>query len=149
MKLQTAGNAVFSLCYHLISVVKYRRKAFVNPKIVDRFKEILLDLAQQSGVEIKEMECGSDHAHIVFSCKPTLDLTKWINSVKGVTARYLRKGFPELKGILCGEHFWSPSYFLATTGNVSLDILEGYVEGQRVKEGLDATSVQVPALPDA
>ncbi|MHA1717010.1 MAG: transposase, partial [Promethearchaeota archaeon] len=24
---------------------------------------------------------------------------------------------------LWGDHFWSPSYFIATTGNVSIDVL--------------------------
>lgn len=30
-----------------------------------------------------------------------------------------------------GETFWSPTYFLATTGNVTIDILKQYVENQR------------------
>lgn len=30
-----------------------------------------------------------------------------------------------------GKHFWSPTYFLATTGNVTIDILKQYVENQR------------------
>ncbi|MHA1372615.1 MAG: transposase [Promethearchaeota archaeon] len=32
---------------------------------------------------------------------------------------------------LWGDHFWSPSYFIATTGNVSIDVLEQYIEEQR------------------
>jgi len=30
-----------------------------------------------------------------------------------------------------GDAFWSPSYFLATTGNVTIDIIKQYVENQR------------------
>jgi putative transposase len=145
MELNKSSNAVFSpetcFChYHLISVVKYRRKAFVNPVIVDRFREILCELARSSDVEIKEGECSADHAHILFSCKPSLALPKGINSMKGVTARLLRKEFPQLQQVLWGEHFWSPSYFLATTGNVSIDVLKQYIENQRIKEGLDDAS---------
>ena len=33
-----------------------------------------------------------------------------------------------------GEHFWSPSYFLATTGNVTIDVLKEYVENQRSEQ---------------
>lgn len=36
-----------------------------------------------------------------------------------------------LKNKLWGESFWSPSYFIATTGNVTIDILKEYVENQR------------------
>lgn len=33
-----------------------------------------------------------------------------------------------------GEHFWSHSYFLATTGNVTLDTLKEYVENQQAEQ---------------
>ena len=32
------------------------------------------------------------------------------------------------------DSFWSPSYFIATTGNVSIDVLKEYVENQRNKK---------------
>lgn len=38
----------------------------------------------------------------------------------------------ELKDKLWGNAFWSPSYYLATTGNVSLDTLMNYVNNQRM-----------------
>jgi REP element-mobilizing transposase RayT len=44
----------------------------------------------------------------------------------------LEENFKEfLKDKLWGDSFWSPSYFLATTGNVTIDILKNYVENQR------------------
>ena len=41
--------------------------------------------------------------------------------------------FPETKEFLGGDSFWTPSYFLATTGQVSLDVLKAYVESQESK----------------
>jgi putative transposase len=35
---------------------------------------------------------------------------------------------------LWGDSFWSPSYFIATTGNVTIDILKQYVEQQRTEQ---------------
>lgn len=58
------------------------------------------------------------------------------NSLKGVTSRLLRQEFPELKKILGGEHFWSPSYCLITTGQVTLDKLKKYVESQGKNESI-------------
>jgi putative transposase len=69
----------------------------------------------------------------LFKATPQTDLVKVINSVKGVTARYLRHEFPETKKFLWGDAFWTPSYFLATTGQVSLDVLKAYVESQEDK----------------
>jgi len=71
----------------------------------------------------------TDHVHILFGTKPTTDLTKFINSLKGVTSRRIRSEFPEVKQTL-EDAFWQPGYFLATTGQVSIDVLMDYVDGQ-------------------
>jgi putative transposase len=68
----------------------------------------------------------------LFRSKPTLDITKFINALKGSSSRKIREQYKDfLKNKLWGDSFWSPSYFLATTGNVTIDILKAYVENQR------------------
>lgn len=126
------NNAVFSLCYHFISVVKYRQKVFTSDELVSDLKTIICTIASDFDVEIIEQACGDDHLHILFRCKPTLDITKFINILKGRSSRMIRDTHKEfLKNKLWGDSFWSPSYFLATTGNVTLDVLKTYVENQR------------------
>jgi len=126
------NNAVFSLCYHFITVVKYRQKVFVDDAIISNLKTIICQIAKEFEVEVIEQECGDDHLHILFRAKPTLEMTKFINILKGRSSRILRDKHKDyLKDKLWGDSFWSPSYFLATTGNVTLDILKKYVENQR------------------
>jgi len=62
------------------------------------------------------------------------NLVNVVNVIKGVTARRLRQEFPQTKEFLWGDSFWSDSYFIASTGQVSLDILMQYVESQMVKQ---------------
>ena len=76
--------------------------------------------------------CSRIH-HILFKATPNTSLTKVVNSIKGASARVLRNEFPETKKFLWGDSFWTPSYFLATTGQVSLDVLKAYVEAQESK----------------
>jgi putative transposase len=131
-KVDKTSNAVFSLCYHFISVVKYRQKVFVEDAIVSSLKNITDEIAKSFDVEIIEQECGEDHLHILFRSKPTLDITKFINALKGNSSRKIREQYKDfLKNKLWGDSFWSPSYFLTTTGNVTIDILKAYVENQR------------------
>jgi putative transposase len=131
-KLDKTGNASFSLMYHFIAVVKYRQNVFENDEIISDLKTIIKQKANNFDVEIIEQECGVDHIHILFRSKPTLEITKFINAIKGHSSRELRKKHKDfLKDKLWGDSFWSPSYFLATTGNVTIDILKQYVENQR------------------
>jgi len=130
--MRQTNNAVFSLCYHFITVVKYRQKVFTDDAIIGSLKTIMTKIAEEFDVEIIEQECGDDHLHILFATKPTLDLIKFINYLKGRSSRLLREQYKDfLKNKLWGDSFWSPSYFLSTTGNVSLDVLKQYVENQR------------------
>lgn len=126
------NNATFSLYYHFITVVKYRKKVFTNDDIICSLKSIIENISSSFDVEIIEQECGNDHIHILFKSKPTLDMCKFINSLKGRSSKLIREKYKDfLKDKLWGDSFWSPSYFLATTGNVTLDVLKDYVENQR------------------
>jgi putative transposase len=95
-------------------------------------KTIMETISEEFEVEIIEQECGDDHLHILFRTKPTLEITKFINILKGRSSRMLREKYKDfLKDKLWGDSFWSPSYFLATTGNVTIDILKEYIQNQR------------------
>jgi putative transposase len=71
------------------------------------------------------IETDVDHIHVVFRAKPKHQLSKIINSVKGVTARRLFQEFPALKNRLWRGHLWSPSYFLVTVGGAPLEVIKG------------------------
>lgn len=130
--LDKGTNGVYSLHYHFITCVKYRRKIFVREDIIEDLKQIIEQISSEYSVEVIEQECGEDHIHILFKCKPTLVFKDYIQALKGRSARMLRSKYENyLKTFLWGKHFWSPSYFLATTGNVTIDILKEYIENQR------------------
>ena len=135
--LDSNCNAVFSLNYHIIICVKYRKKAFESEEISERCKDLIRESSKEMKVDILGIDCGSDHIHILCRTKPTLDIPKYMNYIKGYSSRVLRKEFPELKKILWGDAFWSPSYYIASAGNVSLDTLKKYVESQREKEEIE------------
>jgi len=130
--LDRGGHSVYSLHYHLVIVVKYRRKALHSEAIRERLKEIIVQLSKNLDIEILAQEPGEDHHHILFKATPKANLSNIVNVIKGTTSRYLRQEFPETKKILWGDSFWSNSYFVATSGQVSLDVLKEYVESQGV-----------------
>jgi len=131
-ELDKTNNAVFSLQYHFLTVVKYRQKVFTNEEIILSLKSIICKISEEFDVKIIEQCCGDDHIHILFRSKPTLNITKFINILKGHSSRKLRDKYKDfLKDKLWGDSFWSPSYFLATSGNVTIDVLKNYIENQR------------------
>lgn len=124
------SHAVFTLNYHLIICVKYRRKVFDNDRIINELKERTRKIAEGFDIEIINQECDKDHTHILFKTNPSCNLVKFVNSLKGATSRIIRTKFPEVKKKLWEDTFWSKSYCLITTGQTTLDQLKKYVENQ-------------------
>jgi len=129
-RLDKGAHSVYALQYHLVQVVKYRKPALERSEIVDFLKQKVREISVGFEVDVLNIECDRDHFHMIFKAKPTLDMPKYINAVKTITSREIQRNFPEVKQELWKGVFWSPSYFLATTGQVTLDVLKKYVEGQ-------------------
>lgn len=123
-------HSVYTLNYHLIQCIKYRRKVLINQEIINELKERTKTIAENFGITIINQECDLDHTHILFKARPDTDLVKFINAWKGATSNAIRHRFPEVKKLLWKDVFWSPSYCLITTGQVTLDQLKKYVESQ-------------------
>ena len=125
-----SSHSVYTLNYHLILCVKYRRKVLTDDTIINELKTRTKNIANGFGINIINQECDKDHTHILFSAKPSSDLVKFINSLKGATAKAIRHRYPDVKKYLWKDVFWSSSYCLITTGQATLDQLKKYVEEQ-------------------
>ncbi len=129
-KLDRGNHNVYSLYYHLIFVTKYRRKALYDEEIREALKLMVFENAEKLGIEIVAQEPGDDHHHVLFKATPSTNLVEVVQRLKGASARRLRNEFPKTKEYLWEDSFWSDSYFLASTGQVSLDVLVQYVQSQ-------------------
>ena len=130
-KFDKNAHSVYTLNYHLVQCIKYRKKVLSYPKIIDELKQRTKRIAEIYDITIISMETDLDHIHILFKAKPQTDLIKLINNWKSATAKSLRKTFErELKNKLWGSSFWSKGYCLITTGQTTLDQIKKYVENQ-------------------
>ena len=68
-KLDSNAHSVFLLYYHLILVVKYRKK-ILNDPISDRAKEIFEYIAPNYHITLEEWNHDQDHVHIMFRTHP-------------------------------------------------------------------------------
>lgn len=143
-ELSSGCHSVYALQYHFVQCVKYRKKALDNPKIVELLKELVHDISKNRDVDVLNIECDKDHMHLLFKAKPTTELPKYINAIKTITSREIRRNYPEVKNILWGDAFWSPSYFLASTGQVTLDALKKYVENQGKVNATNTKDTNIP-----
>lgn len=129
-ELDSNNHSVFSLNYHLILVIKYRKKVLTNQKMLLRLREIAEYIGISHNVKIKEMNGEPDHVHFLLRTKPNCELSKYINAMKSATSRLLKKEFPEIKKKLWEESFWTTSYCLISVGGAPINVLKRYIENQ-------------------
>jgi putative transposase len=119
----------------LVFTTKYRRGAISTDRVRGLLKEVLTAVAADMGAKIDAVEANGDHVHILLAYPPQLALSRLVNSLKGVSARRLRQqGWPEVRRVLWGDHFWSPSYCVVSCGGAPLEIVKAYVETQNDPE---------------
>ena len=129
MKLDSNNHSVFSLNYHLVLVIKYRRQV-INDDISNRLKEIFEYISPNYNIKLQEWEHDRDHVHVLFTAHPNSELSKFINAYKSASSRLIKKEFTSIKQKLWKEYFWSRSYCLITTGGVTIDVVRKYIENQ-------------------
>jgi putative transposase len=115
----------------LVFVTKYRR-GVLNDRAHEVLYDAFLGVCAEFGARLKEVNGEDDHVHLLVEYPPTVQLSKLVNCLKGVSSRLLRqREFPEVTPRLWGGHLWSPSYFAASCGGAPLDIVKHYIEQQR------------------
>jgi len=129
MKLDSNSHSVFLLWYHLVLVVKYRKKA-IDTGVSERLREIFEYIAPRYNIILTEWNHDEDHVHMQFKAHPNTEISKFINAYKSASSRLIKKEFPGSRKKLWKEYFWSRSFCLITAGGAPLEILRQYIEKQ-------------------
>ena len=139
-------HSVYLLDYHLVMVIKYRRKV-IDDEISTQAKDIFVRISQDYGIVLEEWNHDIDHVHVMFRAKPQTQISRFINAYKSASSRLIKKDHPEIRQKLWKEAFWSQSYCLLTTGGATTEVIREYIEtqgetdGRRKKRTSDASRV--------
>lgn len=126
--MRTNANIAFQCAYHVVWCPKYRRKV-IGGRMEQRLKDIIVEVIEEKGAWLIEMETMPDHVHLLVEVDPQFGVHKLVKAIKGRSSRLLRQEFPWLKSRL--PTLWTNSYFVATVGGAPLSVINRYVESQK------------------
>lgn len=132
MKLDSNNHSVFLMYYHLILVVKYRRKV-IDEATSNRLKDIFEYISPKYNITLQEWNHDKDHVHILFKAHPNTELSKFINAYKSASSRLIKKENQQIRKFLWKEYFWARSFCLLTSGGASIEVIKQYIESQGEK----------------
>lgn len=125
--LKTSNHIVFDCHYHIVWCTKYRLQLLQSP-VSEDLLAIINQVAQEHDATVEGVEIMPDHVHVVVGCYPH-GVHKIVRAMKGRSSRVLREKYPAINSRT--PSLWTRSYFIATTGGVSLDVVKKYVESQK------------------
>lgn len=128
VEIRSNNNVTYRCAYHVVWCPKYRRQV-ITGDIDTRLKQVIREVCAERNCQITELETMPDHVHLLVECDPQFGIHRLIKQIKGRSSRALREEFPTLKSRL--PTLWTNSYFVATVGGATLEVVKQYVANQR------------------
>lgn len=128
----SARGCVYNVNYHFVWSTKHRRKVLVG-KIADDLHELHELIARKKGVTLVTQEILPDHVHLFITAHPKFAPANIVKIFKGISAKKIFETHPEIKNELWNGHLWNPSYYVGTCGDTTKDVIQMYIETQKVR----------------
>jgi len=128
-----SSHCTYDIKYHIVWITKYRKPVIVG-KIAHRTRELIRMVCTTNEVEIIAGHVGKDHIHLLVSVPPHLSASKLVQYIKGNTSRKLQMEYKELNKQFWGQHLWARGYFVASSGNVTDEVIAQYIRDQDLEE---------------
>ena len=121
------SHTVFHHRYHIVWITKYRFKV-LQGNLRMKVREIIAQTADESGIKSVNGVLSSDHVHIFAEIPPHISVSDFVKIAKGRSSRKIQQEFPEIRKKYWGCHFWGRGFFSSTSGNVTDEIINNYID---------------------
>jgi len=127
----SAAHTRYSIQYHFVWIVKYRKNLLEPPDRQQTLRHIIKEIGERFGFVIDTLGTDGDHVHCFLRAAPRYSPSVIMNKVKSISAIQMFKVFPEIRKLLWGGEFWGDGYYVGTVGDgVTTDIIRKYIQNQ-------------------
>ena len=121
---------------HVVFIPKYR-KPVLTGEVAVRVRDLLRRIASEHELEIISGKVARDHVHVFLSYRPTQAVSQIVQRLKGISSRVLLQEFPRLRKQFWGRHFWARGYLAASSGTITDDMIQQYIDEQQGEQIAD------------
>ena len=139
-KNRYGSHTVSRLTAHIVWVTKYRYHV-LKGDIQKRCRELLMQICDAEDVKILSGVVSKDHVHMHIEYAPKKSVSDIVKRLKGRTSRILQSEFPEVQKRYWGKHFWAIGYGVWSTGNITDEMVQEYLEHHRNPSNRDTNNI--------
>jgi putative transposase len=119
----------FDIKLHFVWITKYR-KPLLTGEIALSVRQWTRQICAELEVEILKGHVSRDHVHLFVSVPPHVSPSQLMQRIKGKTSRRLLQEFQPLRRACWGRHVWARGFFVASSGNVTDEVIMEYIKTQ-------------------
>ncbi len=134
------SHRIYRLHYHYVFTAKYRKPVFVG-EVGKRLRELIREICLTHDIHIIQGHVRPDHVHLLLSVPPKMAPSRVAQAIKGKTSHHMLHDFRTLRKKFWGRHLWARGYFVASSGNVTDEVLTKYIDEQDVESQDDNFNV--------
>jgi len=127
---------------HLIWIPKYRKRVLTG-QVAIRARDILRQIALEHELDVISGKIASDHVHMFIGYRPTHNISKIMQWLKGISSRILLSEFAHLRKQFWGRHLWARRYLAVSSGNITDEMIQKYIEDQEGEPIVDDSRFQI------
>ena len=127
---------------HLIWIPKYRKRVLAG-QVAVRARDLLRQIALEHELDVISGKIASDHVHMFIGYRPTHNISKIMQWLKGISSRILLSEFAHLRKQFWGRHLWARGYLAVSSGNVTDEMIQQYIEDQEGEPMVDDSRFQI------
>ncbi len=134
------GHTVSWLTAHVVWVTKYRY-AVLTGDVQRRCRDLIKQICDAEDVRILKGVVSKDHVPMHLEYGPSKSVSDIVKRLKGRTSRRLQEEYPLLRKKYWGRHFWAIGYGVWSTGNITDDMVQQYLEHHRQPSNKDSDTI--------
>ena len=134
--MRNGNHTISQIQVHIVWVTKYRY-GVLKGDIQKRCREIIIQICDAEDIRILRGVVSKNHVHMHIEYPPKKSVSDIVKKLKGRSSRKLQEEFKELSKQYWGKHFWAIGYGAWSTGNVSQEMVNEYLEHHRTPSNKD------------
>src|SRR5262249_44963076 len=100
-------------------------------------------IATENDLHIILGKVAADHVHMFLSYRAHQNISQIVQWLEGTSSRVLFQEFPHLKKQYWGRHLWARGYFAVTSGNITDEMINEYINEQEGEPVGDDSRFQI------
>lgn len=131
-------RSVYNLTAHMVFVTKYRKKVLSDEWL--KFLQLcFISILKAKDCELVEFNGECDHVHLIVSYKPNMNVSDLVANLKSTSSKQMWQNYADdlVKPYWGKRVLWTGSYFVASCGGVTVDILKKYIQDQDSPESVE------------